>query len=67
VAEEKAREVASKISQWEAEIKSLKVKLRSARALQKIVFYDEIKALQEKISSARSGPASAQTSSGKKA
>lgn len=67
MAEEKARVLASNIAQWEAEIKKLKVKLRSARPLQKIVIYDEIKALEEKISSARSAPASAQISSGKKA
>jgi hypothetical protein len=38
---------------WEAEIKALKVKLHSARPLDKIQYYEEIKALQAKWTAAR--------------
>ena len=57
------RERAINIAQWEAEIKKLKFKLRAAKPLEKLALYDEIKALQAKISLARAQGESAQGSS----
>jgi len=50
---ESAHEGAAKIAHWEAELNKLKAKLRVAKPLEKIALYDEIKALQTKISLAR--------------
>ena len=41
------------MTDWETEIRQLKVKLHSARPLEKIQYYEEIKALQAKLTEAR--------------
>lgn len=43
----------SRMRDWETTIRELKVKLHSARPLEKIQYYEEIKVLQAKLAAAR--------------